>query len=158
MLSGGPLARTGVMAGMSGSPVMIDGKVIGAVAYSWGFSTEPIAGITPIEEMLAIGARDSASPIAWRAGSLDEASWARIDDATAVDTFLQGQWRRLFSAPGRNALPVATRGLDTAWLQQWSGSNSQWLPMQSGSSAASVPTIPGREPSPPLPITTRRGG
>ena len=46
-LSGGPLARTGVMSGMSGSPVYIDGKLIGAVAYSWGFSKEPIAGITP---------------------------------------------------------------------------------------------------------------
>ena len=39
---------------MSGSPVIIDGRLIGAVAYSWGFSKEAIAGITPIEEMLAI--------------------------------------------------------------------------------------------------------
>ena len=52
-LEGGPLARTGVIAGMSGSPVYIDGRMIGAVAYSLGeFATEPIAGITPISEML----------------------------------------------------------------------------------------------------------
>ena len=52
-LEGGPLARTGVIAGMSGSPVYIDGKLIGAVSYALGqFSTEPIAGITPIAEML----------------------------------------------------------------------------------------------------------
>ena len=51
-LEGGPLAQTGVAQGMSGSPVYIDGRLIGAVSYSIGaFSKEPIAGITPIEEM-----------------------------------------------------------------------------------------------------------
>ena len=52
-LEGGPLANTGVIAGMSGSPVYIDGRLIGAVSYSLGqFSKEPIAGITPIDEMI----------------------------------------------------------------------------------------------------------
>jgi hypothetical protein len=52
-LEGGPLARTGVIAGMSGSPVYVDGRLMGAVSYSLGqFSTEPIAGITPIAEMI----------------------------------------------------------------------------------------------------------
>src|ERR1700692_1007015 len=51
-LEGGPLANTGVIAGMSGSPVYIDGHLIGAVSYALGaFSKEPIAGITPIAEM-----------------------------------------------------------------------------------------------------------
>jgi hypothetical protein len=51
-LEGGPLANTGVIAGMSGSPVYVDGRMIGAVSYALGaFSKEPIAGITPIEEM-----------------------------------------------------------------------------------------------------------
>jgi hypothetical protein len=51
-LEGGPLATTGVIAGMSGSPVYIDGRLLGAVSYSLGeFSKEPIAGITPIQEM-----------------------------------------------------------------------------------------------------------
>src|SRR5205809_8052757 len=50
-LEGGPLATTGVIAGMSGSPVYVDGKLIGAVSYSLGsFPKEPIARITPIEE------------------------------------------------------------------------------------------------------------
>jgi hypothetical protein len=53
-LEGGPLAETGVIAGMSGSPVYIEGRLVGAVSYSLGsFSKEPIAGITPIEEMTA---------------------------------------------------------------------------------------------------------
>src|SRR3954466_12007279 len=52
-LEGGPLAETGVIAGMSGSPVYIDGRLIGAVSYSIGaFPKEPAAGITPIGEML----------------------------------------------------------------------------------------------------------
>ena len=53
-LEGGPLANAGVIAGMSGSPVYIDGRLVGAVSYSLGqFSKEPIAGITPIAEMTA---------------------------------------------------------------------------------------------------------
>jgi hypothetical protein len=54
------LERAGVVRGMSGSPVYIDGKLIGAVSYSLGtFSKEAIAGITPIEEMMAIPDRTS---------------------------------------------------------------------------------------------------
>jgi hypothetical protein len=52
-LSGGPLAETGVLQGMSGSPVYIDGKLLGAVALGFPFSKEPIAGIQPIENMVA---------------------------------------------------------------------------------------------------------
>ncbi|HXB53761.1 MAG TPA: SpoIVB peptidase S55 domain-containing protein [Vicinamibacteria bacterium] len=51
-LEGGPLEKTGVIAGMSGSPVFIDGQLVGAVAYSFPFGKEPIAGITPIGEMI----------------------------------------------------------------------------------------------------------
>jgi hypothetical protein len=51
-LEGGPLAESGVAQGMSGSPVYVDGRLIGAVSYAIGnFSKEPIAGITPIAEM-----------------------------------------------------------------------------------------------------------
>lgn len=53
-LSGRGLETTGVIAGMSGSPVYVDGKIIGAVAYSFPYAKAAIAGITPIEEMLAI--------------------------------------------------------------------------------------------------------
>ena len=46
------LERTGIIAGMSGSPVYVRGKLIGAVAYTWAFAKDPVAGITPIGEML----------------------------------------------------------------------------------------------------------
>src|SRR3981081_4687938 len=60
-LEGGPLANTGVIAGMSGSPVYIDGRLIGAVSYALGsFSKEPIAGITPIAARTGSTARKEA--------------------------------------------------------------------------------------------------
>lgn len=52
-LSGGPLAETGVMQGMSGSPVYIDGKLLGAIALGFPFSKESIAGIQPIQQMVS---------------------------------------------------------------------------------------------------------
>lgn len=61
-LSGGPLAQTGVMQGMSGSPVYVDGKLIGAVAMAFSFAKEPIAGIRPIEEILRVGATAMPRP------------------------------------------------------------------------------------------------
>src|ERR1051326_1979714 len=45
---------TGVAQGMSGSPVYVDGKLIGALSSGWAFSKEPVFGITPIGEMLAV--------------------------------------------------------------------------------------------------------
>lgn len=51
-VKGNILEQSGVIAGMSGSPVYIDGKLIGAVALAWPFSKEPVCGITPIGEML----------------------------------------------------------------------------------------------------------
>lgn len=54
---------TGVVAGMSGSPVYIDGKLVGAIAFRIGsFSKEAIAGVTPISEMLEISEFDHSTP------------------------------------------------------------------------------------------------
>ncbi|MBA2378239.1 MAG: hypothetical protein H0V76_01535, partial [Blastocatellia bacterium] len=53
-ISGGQADRTAVFAGMSGSPVYIDGKLVGAISYSFPFSKEAICGITPIEQMVSI--------------------------------------------------------------------------------------------------------
>ena len=61
-LSGSNVARTGVFAGMSGSPVFIDEKLVGAIAYSFPFSKEPICGITPIKQMIDIFERGKEKP------------------------------------------------------------------------------------------------
>ncbi len=77
-LSGPVLERTGVMQGMSGSPVYIDGKLIGAIALTFAFSKEPIAGIRPIEEMLA------AQPRPIRARTLQQLAQARQEDRSKL--------------------------------------------------------------------------
>ena len=65
---------TGVAAGMSGSPVTVDGKLVGALSYSiGGFSKEPLCGITPIETMLALE-RYPAGLAPWTAGAAVRAS------------------------------------------------------------------------------------
>src|SRR3984957_8103011 len=68
-LHGAKPEYTGVVAGMSGSPVYFDGKLAGAMAFRIGeFSKEPIAGVTPIEDMLEISALDrSPAPVTLRA-------------------------------------------------------------------------------------------
>ena len=61
-LHGSKPEYTGVVAGMSGSPVYVDGKLVGAIAFRIGsFSKEPIAGVTPIAEMLEINEFDTST-------------------------------------------------------------------------------------------------
>jgi len=69
-LSGQGLEESGVVAGMSGSPVYIDGRLIGAVAYAWSFAKQPLAGVTPAAQMLRIWNEQdrSESPRGGRSG------------------------------------------------------------------------------------------
>ena len=64
-LKGAKVEHTGVVAGMSGSPVYIDGKLLGAVSLKLGlFAKEPLAGVTPIEEMLSLPSTPPGSDVA----------------------------------------------------------------------------------------------
>jgi len=132
-LEGGPLAHTGVIAGMSGSPVYIDGKLIGAVSYALGsFSKEPIAGITPIAEMTDAasfsGTRPSAARVQvnfpltresltgafrkalnWNRPFADRAGDARFMGAMSVDGLGGGQLGTLLRPI---ATPLAMSGFE----------------------------------------------
>jgi SpoIVB peptidase S55 len=80
------LERTGIIAGMSGSPVYINGRLLGAIAYTWSFSKDPVGGITPIGEMLDLFPSGSApAPEAEeRLGQLDtEPGFIPVDPAGA---------------------------------------------------------------------------
>jgi hypothetical protein len=82
-LHGSKPEYTGVVAGMSGSPVYIDGKLLGALSYRIGqFSKEPIAGITPIAEMLAVNGRN--------AGNTNAAMWSAGTSAQSTTSSLSG--------------------------------------------------------------------
>ena len=58
---GGPVVerQSGIIAGMSGSPVYINGKMLGAIALGWGFPKEPIGGVTPVTQMIESALPDS---------------------------------------------------------------------------------------------------
>jgi len=78
-LSGQNVDRTGVFAGMSGSPVFIDNKLVGAIAYSFPFSKEPICGITPIKQMIDIFEQGKEKPKATEARAVSFSSLAKAD-------------------------------------------------------------------------------
>jgi hypothetical protein len=80
-LTGKNVEKTRVFAGMSGSPVYVDGRLIGAVAFAFPFAQEPIAGITPIQQMIdifertTVAAPRSASPHTYSFAKLASTDW-----------------------------------------------------------------------------------
>ena len=74
---------------MSGSPIYIDGKLIGALAYGWSFTKEPIAGVTPIEWML----EEMAEPAPARAAKTARASRAAAAEREIAVLFADGGWQ-----------------------------------------------------------------
>jgi hypothetical protein len=127
-VSGGPLPleKVGVIAGMSGSPIYIDGKLIGALAFTQSFDQEPmIAGITPIHEMLADASRGSQNggTVAWSNPSSESAWWnpVFIQNPLVVsnnDSRLLGLLREEFKRFAM--LPVQGGSTTGAMLQEFS--------------------------------------
>ena len=80
-LTGANVLKTKVFGGMSGSPVFIDGKLVGAVAFTYAFAQEPIAGITPIRQMIDIfergqgTGRRAATPRTYSFAQLASTDW-----------------------------------------------------------------------------------
>lgn len=165
-LEGGPLAQTGVIAGMSGSPVYIDGKLIGAVSYALGsFPKEPIAGITPIAEMIdatgaaavrPAGARVQvdlpATPDSLEASFRKALNWNRPFADRAGDAQLLGvsNVHGMGSEIGTLMRPIATpltmSGLDTSAASGLLSSfrNAGFVPMGAGAQqSTTTPTYSG---------------
>src|ERR671912_873780 len=165
-LEGGPLAKTGVIAGMSGSPVYIDGKLLGAVSYSLGqFSTEPIAGITPIAEMIDAtimsGAARATRPVAlslnptprelmdiWSRdlnrvrGFVDEPSQALVMSGASSDLGRFGALLRPI------AVPMIASGFDASVLEPMSSAFSAagFVPMSNPQSPGAGASAPSTRP------------
>jgi hypothetical protein len=162
--SGGPLAETGVLAGMSGSPVTVDGKLIGAVAYSWGFAKEAIAGITPIEEMLAIAALDRRSPGLRSSASLppgEELLRPLAEPQRLESFFLEVAADRLRRPAGALpvAVPLSVAGLGGAGLgavESFLG-DAGFLPLQAGAAGREPGTGPPLEPGSAIGLQLVRG-
>ncbi len=79
------LEKTGIMHGMSGSPVYKDGRLIGAIASAWSFCKDPIAGITPIKEMLR--AYDMLDEMPTSAGAPGGAAGPAFDQITGGEVW-----------------------------------------------------------------------
>ena len=170
-LAGGPLAKTGVIAGMSGSPVFIDGKLVGAVAYSFPFGKEPIAGITPIGDMI-----DATSTTAPRAASTRFAATPMafpLDREALIAVFarpLQTVAMRGASAPAGMAgstltplaLPMVFSGFDRSTFD-WAEplfSNLGFVPMTGGASGSTtrpVASLPDLAPGGPVGVSLIEG-
>jgi hypothetical protein len=121
-LHGTKVEYTGVVAGMSGSPVYIDGKLVGAISYRIGqFSKEPIAGITPIEEMLEIDAMDRTPP--------DVVSTARMPKTMAKmsvgDQPMDGDLKNFASMLQPIDAPFVFSGFNEGTIRQFSSNFMQ---------------------------------
>jgi hypothetical protein len=146
------IARAGVIAGMSGSPIFIDGKVIGALAYSWQFSKEPVAGITPIEEMLSIGGRVRAPQGASPAGATPRMSAnemlgaiSKLDTNAAFEKLIKDMAPVPASTTGgvrRIALPMSVSSFSAETIQRFSPYFEQlgFVAVPSGTASTSTST------------------
>lgn len=144
------VARAGIIAGMSGSPVFVDGKVIGALAYAWQFSKEPVAGITPIEEMLKIS-RVTAPAGASPAGATPRmsavemlSSLSKSDLNTSFEKLVKGMAATpVHSTMGgvrRIALPMSVSSFSAETIQRFTPYLEQlgFVAVPSGASSTST--------------------
>lgn len=113
-LSGKGLEHSGVAAGMSGSPVYINGRLIGAVALGFQFSKDPIAGITPIENMIAAAEEPAAGPSGLKT------AWRFEPDANT------GTPARVVSTAEPNLLPPTDRFSPSIF---WGGTQTSLVPV-----------------------------
>ncbi|HEY5403052.1 MAG TPA: hypothetical protein VIK24_09285 [Pyrinomonadaceae bacterium] len=97
-LSGANAERTGVFAGMSGSPVFIDGKLVGAIAFSFPFSKEPIAGITPIKQMIDL----------FNKGSENENLKPREPRAVSFSQLASTEWKPSLPKPAVSSVSLVS--------------------------------------------------
>ncbi len=94
----------GAIAGCSGSPVYIDGRMAGALALGWSFSKDPLYGVTPIEEMLVVGSVQSPSQPTGYSYSFD---FSQPIDFTKIDECLTSIWSQAVTKNNSiNPLPV----------------------------------------------------
>ena len=96
-LSGANVEKTGVFAGMSGSPVYIEGRLVGAIAFSFPFSKEPIAGITPIKQMIDLFERAAPG---------NEMQKPKEPRAISFAQLAANEWKRTLPKPAVTAAPM----------------------------------------------------
>jgi hypothetical protein len=101
--------HAGIVAGCSGSPVYIDGRLAGAVSFGWSFSKDALYGVTPIEEMLAVGSGGQGAGGTQMSIGLSGA----IDLAQVEQQIVSNlrQWSQTDTAEGLLPMPLAVSGI-----------------------------------------------
>jgi len=118
LLDGPVIERnTGIIAGMSGTPIYIEGKLLGALAFGWPFAREPIAGVTPIGDMLR--SLDEVSPPAAPGGERHEVALREpitLDGKSFSRVMLRTQGSSRYGMAGGEEFSRAQHG-DTIYLE-----------------------------------------
>lgn len=143
--SGGPLKETGILAGMSGSPCYIDGKLIGALSTGIVFEKEAIGGITPIAEML-----DQLRDIPETPPSRTPLILPKLEPPKVLKAALSGQmldFKTLLGDIDPQALPMDLAGsaLGAEARSLWTGLPVRFAagPVLSGTREEASPLEPG---------------
>src|SRR5215470_9109134 len=153
---GGLLDQSGIIAGMSGSPIYVDGKLVGALAYGWPFSREPICGITPIQSMLDIRKAPAAPPVPIGGAATRAAAFVsafRDRSFAAPFSALLSPFKAEAASTGLTPLPLPVSlsgSVEPGRLFGKLAESANWMVAPAGASARSKPA-----PAPSTPATPR---
>lgn len=159
-VSGHGLEKSSIAQGMSGSPVFLDGRLAGALAFGWGGALRPLGGVTPAAELLAVSTEQPAAT--GLATGIPETDWTPLlgtsDGALARTLGLDGtpapasgDWSAGWPEPADLAVdlltPFTDRDHPAAWVCRPAGQS-----VAAGSAGAAAPgtLVPGAACAVPL--------
>lgn len=125
-------AERGVVQGMSGSPVYLDGKLLGALAFGWSFARTPLAGVTPFSAMRTISVPTPAAM----------ATAPGLDELAGIATGARAPYSalpKLAHTDAGRALPLAVAGLPQPGPEVLAGLGMQALPAAEAADVSGVP-------------------
>ena len=143
-MSGADLEKHKVIAGMSGSPVYINDKLIGALAYGWTFENEPLAGVTPIHNMMAQLKRPYRAAFAGHHVRLARAVRRRRRRCSRCQTRLSRARAEDFDTPRPLLTPLSLGGFSPRVIEQFASRFTGFGMMPVAAGGAGSAALPRR--------------
>jgi hypothetical protein len=161
-VAGAGLEHSGIIAGMSGSPIYVDGKLVGALAYGWPFSKDPVCGITPIQSMLDIRHAPPAPPVPIGGPAVRASEFASMFTERRFSGALEAllaPFRRPEGANSMATLPLPVSfaggaGGSPGWFFGRVAEAAGWVAAPAGSSGQSERSGPGTPVQPGSSLST----